>query len=840
MSIWGRLTGRKEPSGELRWQFWPPVFENLEPRLLLDGAAFTDPVDFPVGDFPKEIVSADFNADGRPDLAVTNSDIDVTDVSILYGQADGTFAGRADLDVGRLPHGIVSGDFNADGRPDLAVTNWWDDDVSILYGQADGSFGGRTDFAVGNVPHGIFSGDFNADDRPDLAVTNWVDGDVSILYGQADGTFAGRADFDVGIHPQGIVSGDFNADGRPDLAVVNEGDDDVTILYGQADGTFAGRTDFAVGYVPQEIVSGDFNADGRPDLAVTNSYDDDVSILYGQADGTFDGRADFPVGDLPCGIVSADFDANGRADLAIANSNADDVSILYGQADGTFDARADFPAGNLPYGIVSADFNADGRPDLAVTNSWSFDVSILYGLNQAPMIGSLSDSPDPVTRGDTLTLTATSVADLDGTVAKVEFYRDANSNLTLDVETDTLLGEDTSSSGGWTWSGSTAAFATGSNMYFARAQDNDATWGDAAGATGMVTAVDMPTIGSLSDSPDPLTHGDTLALTANSVADPDGTVAKVEFYWDANGNGTLDMGTDTLLGEDTSSTGGWTWSGSTAGFAIGENTYFARAQDDDEDWSQGASTTGTVAAVGDEGDFVTRFYQECLQREPDADGLNNWVTDLNAGTRTGSDVAEGFMFSAEYLLRYRTDSEFVDDCYGAFFGREGDAPGKANWLAQLADGVSRQSVLNGFIYSQEFANLAQGFEITAYTEAHQQRYTVRLFVRRFYVECLQREADEPGLTYWADGLIDESLVGSQLAYNFIFSQEYLNRNTSNEEFVDDSYHAFFNREPDAPGKANWLAALAGGASHADVLKGFTDSLEFANLCGLYDILPNLP
>ena len=236
-------------------------------------------------------------------------------------------------------------------------------------------------------------------------------------------------------------------------------------------------------------------------------------------------------------------------------------------------------------------------------------------------------------------------------------------------------------------------------------------------------------------------------------------------------------------------------------------------------------------------DFVIRFYQECLQRDPDPDGLSNWVADLYTGIRTGSDVAEGFIFSPEYLLRFRTDSEFVDDSYHAFFDREPDADGKANWLGDLERGVSRQSVLNGFVYSLEFVNLSNRFGTIPYTEAQQQRYTVRLFIRRFYVEVLEREADEPGLTYWADGLIDGSLVGSQLAWNFIFSPEYLLRFRTDSEFLDDSYHAFFGREPDAPGKANWLAALAGGASRQNVLDGFTDSLEFANLCGVYGIQP---
>lgn len=107
-----------------------------------------------------------------------------------------------------------------------------------------------------------------------------------------------------------------------------------------------------------------------------------------------------------------------------------------------------------------------------------------------------------------------------------------------------------------------------------------------------------PTITSLSDSPDPVLRPNPLTLTASGVNDLDGSVSRVEFYRDANGNGALEVETDILLGSDTSSSGGWGWSGATAGFPLGLNTYFARAQDNGGDWSSAVSSVGTVTDEG--------------------------------------------------------------------------------------------------------------------------------------------------------------------------------------------------------------------------------------------------
>jgi hypothetical protein len=122
-------------------------------------------------------------------------------------------------------------------------------------------------------------------------------------------------------------------------------------------------------------------------------------------------------------------------------------------------------------------------------------VKFAIDLDKPPTIAALTDSPDPVVKGSNITLTATGVADADvgDAVTKVEFYRDANNNGVLDPTTDTKLGEDTSSTGGWTYTGSTAFFPTGSNRYFARAFDGDF-YSATATTTGIVNAAPFATL----------------------------------------------------------------------------------------------------------------------------------------------------------------------------------------------------------------------------------------------------------------------------------------------------------------------------------------------------------
>jgi hypothetical protein len=184
--------------------------------------------DDPCDSGPGRIVSADFDAQNGPDLAVT--DFKLHKVSVLLNDGTGSFGTPTLLSVGASPSAIVSADLDGDGDPDLATANSDSNNVSVLLGDGTGGFGGATNIPVGTQPFGIASADFNGDGVPDLAAANRVSNNVSVLLGNGGGFFGTPTTFPVGTQPIGIASTDFNGDSRPDLAATNNGSSNVSVL----------------------------------------------------------------------------------------------------------------------------------------------------------------------------------------------------------------------------------------------------------------------------------------------------------------------------------------------------------------------------------------------------------------------------------------------------------------------------------------------------------------------------------------------------------------------------------------------------------------------------------
>ncbi len=306
--------------------------------------------------------------------------------SPAFAQCPLSIAPAVNYTVGTNPRSVAAADFNGDGRPDLAVANSFNgtggNSVSILLGTGTGTFGAATNFAVGLGPISVAVGDFNADGRPDLAVANSNSGNVSILLGNANGTFAAAVNYAAGVNPISVAVGDFNGDGKPDLAVANFTSNNVSILLGTGTGAFGVRANFAVGTGPLSVAVGDFNGDGRPDLAVANNSSGNVSILLGTGTGAFAAATNFAVGFGSFSVAVGDFNGDGRPDLAVVTEGGSRMSILPGNADGTLAAAVNYTVGNNPFSVAVGDFNADGKPDLAVANYDDNNVSVLS--NTAP------------------------------------------------------------------------------------------------------------------------------------------------------------------------------------------------------------------------------------------------------------------------------------------------------------------------------------------------------------------------------------------------------------------------------------------------------------------------
>lgn len=272
----------------------------------------------------------------------------------------------------------------------------------------------------------------------------------------------------------------------------------------------------------------------------------------------------------------------------------------------------------------------------------------------------------------------------------------------------------------------------------------------------------------------------------------------------------------------------------------------------------GLPTTTKAADNAGIRSFVTRMYEVCLDREPDTDGLNDWSNRLATGQAQGADIAFGFIFSEEFKNLNLCNEHYVDSMYSAFFGREADAAGKADWVGQLNSGATRGHVMTGFVNSQEFANLCASYGInqgsgdwsadnisvngtcticanggnsgnSGNSGSREVTPEMRAFAERLYTCCLDREADENGLNDWANALANGA-TGSEVAAGFVFSQEYKNKDASDTQYVLMLYKTMLGREADTYGVTDWVLRLRNGASREAVYNGFIGSTEFANLC----------
>lgn len=238
--------------------------------------------------------------------------------------------------------------------------------------------------------------------------------------------------------------------------------------------------------------------------------------------------------------------------------------------------------------------------------------------------------------------------------------------------------------------------------------------------------------------------------------------------------------------------------------------------------------------------YVTRLYQNLLEREPDTVALNSYAQGIADNRLTAADVATEIITSEEFQNKNYSNSIYVKKLYAALFVRETQGAEADNWEKFLNNGVSQKYILKQIVESAEFATVCSYYMITPgtvqLTENRDQNYNATAYVMRCYQKILGRDADAEGLNTWT-GKRQNGNGGAEIVKDLVVSAEFQNLRKTNEEFVDILYGAMLDRKADEVGKNGWLATLEDGVSYVYVINGFAGSEEFGNICSGYGIVP---
>lgn len=384
--------------------------------LLGDGkGGFAAPRAFIADQEPLAIVSADFDHDGKQDVATVNHDGTFLTAAVLLGRGDGSLQGVENVIAPQFPIAVTVGDIDNDGRADL-IAGDTNKELLVFRAVPKLAFAAPVTLKANGDVVAVGHGDFNGDGLLDLVSANASTKDLSVFLGQADGSFASMQNPALGTAPTAVAVGDWNSDGLSDLAVTFQvrqcnvttatacsstsscpmGQCSVTatrkchtksdcpsgetcnggetcvgavgILLAQPSGGFGPLTTLPVGTGTVAIDLGDFNKDGKLDLVAANTQSNDLSILIGNGDGTFQTAKSVPSSGGPLTLAVADFDRDGFDDVAVAQSVSSNVVVLYGNGQGGFNPGIPQGAGTNLSSLVARDVTGDSIPDLLVTN----------------------------------------------------------------------------------------------------------------------------------------------------------------------------------------------------------------------------------------------------------------------------------------------------------------------------------------------------------------------------------------------------------------------------------------------------------------------------------------
>ena len=356
-------------AGSYAWSFTSDV--------SVGAGIFDSALSFTVGSQPHGLATGDFNNDGKIDIASALFGTNEVSVSINDGAGGFNPASSYSADAG--PRSVVAADVNRDGFLDLISANGSTNTISVLINNGDGTFATQIVYITGSAPHyATAAGDFDGDGYVDIATANFGSGNVSVLINNGDGTFPVHSEYAVGSGPAGIFAADLDGDNDLDLVTANRASDDIGVLLNNGSGAFSGVVNYFAGDGPRSVFAADLDADGDLDLATANEYSSDMTVLFNDGTGSFTISSIYSAGTNSYSVIAGDFDGDDNLDLAVTNVNSDDVYVYYNLGGGTFSAPAVYSTGNGSLPLVAADLRGVGVLDLITGNFFSTTISVLY------------------------------------------------------------------------------------------------------------------------------------------------------------------------------------------------------------------------------------------------------------------------------------------------------------------------------------------------------------------------------------------------------------------------------------------------------------------------------
>jgi hypothetical protein len=352
---------------------------------------FTNASIFSTGDGsePSSINVDDLDKDNHLDIIVAN--YATNNVGVLYGNGDGTFENITTYlaEPNSSPEYALSGDFNKDSLPDIAVALYGSGNIGVFLGYGNRTFSPIKLYTGGfdSGPYYLAFADFNNDNYIDIAVPNFSTGSIGILFGNGDGTFKSIVPYftDPSVAIYSIAVGSFNKDMTPDIVYIDANANEVGVLFRNGFRPFGGYTPmlYVNGSSPSSVAVGHLNNDPYLDIVIANFGIDNVGVLFGHGDGTFENVTMYSTGknSEPLSIALGYFNNDTLLDIIVANSNTDNIGIYFGSRNGTFENFTTYSTGiaSYPVSVIVGDFNDDSIPDIVVANAGTSNIGIFIG-----------------------------------------------------------------------------------------------------------------------------------------------------------------------------------------------------------------------------------------------------------------------------------------------------------------------------------------------------------------------------------------------------------------------------------------------------------------------------